>query len=388
MAVDARIDMAGPKLIGAGEAARRLGVKRATLYTYVSRGWLQRWPGDDGESRYLITDVEDLARRAAAHKGHAAAAGEALHWGPPVLSSGITSIDADGPNYRGQPALTLAERHVSWERVAELLWTGTLPPTAPTWPEPWPVPPLPPGPPLVRLPALLAQLALQHPLEFRADELLAVRRMARTLAAALGQPAETVALSLAGGRPELACRVDQALVLAADHELNASAFGGRVAAAAGADLFHCALAAMAVFSGDHHGGASRGVLEMLRACAERSPAAVLHERLASGRPIPGVGHPLYPEGDPRGAMLLALAAEAPGGAAGPALALAAEIEAAGVPAPNLDFGLASFVVAWELPPELAPALCGMGRFAGWIAHALEQRQSPGLLRPRARYTGP
>ena len=43
MAVDARIDMAGPKLVGAGEAARRLGVKRATLYTYVSRGWLQRW---------------------------------------------------------------------------------------------------------------------------------------------------------------------------------------------------------------------------------------------------------------------------------------------------------------------------------------------------------
>ena len=78
MAVDARIDMAGPKLIGAGEAARRLGVKRATLYTYVSRGWLPRWPGDDGESRYLISDVEDLARRAAAHKGHAAAAGEAL----------------------------------------------------------------------------------------------------------------------------------------------------------------------------------------------------------------------------------------------------------------------------------------------------------------------
>lgn len=390
MAVDARIDMGSGRLIGAGEAARRLGVKRATLYTYVSRGWLRRWPGDDGESRYLASDVEDLARRAAAHKGHGAAAGEALRWGPPVLSSAITSIDVDGPNYRGAPALTLAERHVSWERVAELLWTGALPAAEPDWPAPWEAPPLPPGPPLVRGPALLAWLSLQHPLDLSRPgaELEAARRLARTLAGALGRPADTVAACLAGARPELAGRIDQALVLCADHELNASAFAGRVAAAAGADLYGAALAAMATFSGARHGGASGEVLGLLRAC-QRAPAAeVLRQHGQAQRPIPGVGHPLYPEGDPRGAMLLALAAEAPGGGAEPALALAAALEAAGAPAPNLDFGLAAFVTAWGLPEALAPTLFLVGRFAGWIAHALEQRQSPGLLRPRAHYTGP
>lgn len=377
-------------LIDAGEAARRLGVKRATLYTYVSRGWLQRWPGEDGESRYQATEIDDLKRRAAAHKGHGPAAGEALRWGPPVLASAITSIDADGPNYRGEPALTLAERHVGWERVAELLWTGRLLQARPPWPEPWELPALPPGPPLVRLPALVSVLALQHPVESRTAEaeLVAARRLARTLAVALGGPGPTVAACLAGDRPELAGRIDQVLVLCADHELNASAFAGRVAAAAGADLFGCVLAALGAFSGTRHGGASGEVLPMLMEASRRPPALVVRERLARRSALPGTGHPLYPEGDPRGAMLLALAAEAPGEAARPALELAAEIEAAGAPMPNIDFGLASFTLAWGLPGELASALFAVGRLAGWIAHALEQRQSPGLLRPRAQYTGP
>ena len=387
--VDERIDMADVGLITADEAAKRLGVKRATLYTYVSRGWLRRWPGEDGESRYPVADVEDLRLRSAAHRGRGPAAGEALRWGPPVLSSAITSIDVDGPNYRGEPALTLAERGVSWEQVAELLWTGRLLKAPPRWPEPWEVPPLPDGPPLARLPALVAHLSLVHPLEPRLAEaeMVAARRLARTLALALGGPGESVAAALAGGRGELVGRIDQVLVLCADHELNASAFAGRVAAAAGADLFGCLLAAMATFSGSRHGGVSSDVFPVFAEARARSAAVVVRERQAKGLPFPGTGHPLYPEGDPRGAMLLALATEAPGDGAWGALELAAELEASGSPAPNLDFGLAAFVVAWGLPPSLAPVMFGLGRFAGWIAHALEQRQSPGLLRPRAQYTG-
>src|SRR5262245_28318008 len=87
--VDGRIDMTHA-LLTAEEAAERLGVKRATLYTYVSRGWLTRASGKGRESRYLEADVERLRQRGVAHKGHGAAAADAMSWGAPVMDSAIT----------------------------------------------------------------------------------------------------------------------------------------------------------------------------------------------------------------------------------------------------------------------------------------------------------
>src|SRR6516164_4951348 len=121
-------------LVDAREAARILGVKVATLYSYASRHWVRSFPsGRHREKRYLREDLESLRHRADARLGHEAVAAGALRWGEPVLSSALTEIRPDGPWYRGHPALGLA-RTVRFEAVAELLWTGDLPSRPPAWP--------------------------------------------------------------------------------------------------------------------------------------------------------------------------------------------------------------------------------------------------------------
>ena len=123
-------------LVDAREAARILGVKVATLYSYASRHRVRSFPsGLHREKRYLLDDLERLRHRADARLGHEAVAAGALRWGEPVLSSALTEIRPDGPWYRGHPVLELA-RTARFEAVAELLWTGTLPATPPTWTRP------------------------------------------------------------------------------------------------------------------------------------------------------------------------------------------------------------------------------------------------------------
>src|SRR6516225_5698737 len=120
-------------LVDAREAARILGVKVATLYSYASRHWVRSFPsGRHREKRYLREDLEALRHRADARLGHEAVAAGALRWGEPVLSSALTEIRPDGPWYRGHPVLELA-RSARFEAVAELLWTGSLPANFPTW---------------------------------------------------------------------------------------------------------------------------------------------------------------------------------------------------------------------------------------------------------------
>src|SRR5215468_281991 len=95
-------------LVGAREAARILGVKVATLYSYASRRWVRSFPsGLHREKRYSRDDLERLRHRADARLGHEAVAAGALRWGEPVLSSALTEIRPDGPRYRGYPAVQL-----------------------------------------------------------------------------------------------------------------------------------------------------------------------------------------------------------------------------------------------------------------------------------------
>jgi citrate synthase len=128
---------------------------------------------------------------------------------------------------------------------------------------------------------------------------------------------------------------------------------------------------------------------LLHEIAERGePMAVMAARLARDEIIPGLGHPLYPEGDPRAQALL--------GAAAVGLASARQsIESAGAAArtligqhPNIDFALATVTTALGLPVGAALSLFVVGRTVGWIAHAIEQYETGLLIRPRARYTGP
>src|SRR3954470_7814257 len=119
----------------AAEAARVLGVKPQTLYSYASRGLLgggSRGPGR--KATYPAAAVYRLKARAQARSGHTAVAAGALRFGEPVLDTSVSEILPEGPHYRGPNAVTLARKGLAFEQVAELLWTGKLPAHAPHWP--------------------------------------------------------------------------------------------------------------------------------------------------------------------------------------------------------------------------------------------------------------
>ena len=392
------------------QASARLGVKLATLYAYASRGLITSIPFDGQRARlYASDDVERLRTRHAARSGHGPVAAGALRFGEPVLETSISDVGPDGPRYRGQPAIELCRAGVSFERVAELLWTGTLPdaagPTARLRCDArklWPL--LTGRAALPKMALMLSALALSDSdrhaccdaAEFararalfhwlaRAPQARPPRqeaevRVAGTLLAALRVPPKKTILT----------DVDRALVLCAEHELNASAFAARVAASAGADLYACLGAAVHTLSGSAHGGMCDRVEALISTVGKPTRAArTVKEWLARGEQLPGFGHPLYEKGDPRGALLIELAAAhgAHSELAETAFALLEAMKRGGHPAPTLDIGLVTLCHCLGLPAGSAACIFAVGRSAGWVAHALEQRAAGYLLRPRARYVG-
>jgi citrate synthase len=412
-----------PAWLSAAEACAQLDVKRQTLYAYASRGLVRRVRGAAG-ARYSRDDIARLRARHDARAGHGPVAAGALRWGEPVLASAITAIGADGPRYRGRAAVQLAADGVSFEAVAELLWTDAPPergaPALP-WPPPLPLPLgklralLPAEPtPFSPLQLAVALLRARDPAPWPSAlevELARARALVRTLAgvpalahdparveAAWRAPSLAAAVTHAlGGRHErrTVAAIEQALVLSADHELNASSFTARIAASAGADLYACVGAALATMSGPRHGGECDRFEALVAEAAEpRRARAVVAARMQRGDPLHGFGHRLYPAGDPRAAHLLEVARRL--ARSSPAAvrarvqtidALIAAVARAGGEPPALDAGLVAVAVAASLPPGSAGTLFALGRTAGWIAHILEQRGEPSLLRPRARYIG-
>ncbi|WP_433934800.1 citrate synthase family protein [Sorangium cellulosum] len=428
------VDLPGPEqrpsaYVTGAEAAELLGVKRETLYAYASRGVLRGVPGGRGRARlYLRADIERLKARHDARAGHGPVAAEALRWGEPVLESALTAIGPRGPVYRGKEAVALALADVPFEDVAELLWTGELPAGGAPAARPGrlSVRPaklaalLPEGaPPFTALalavPAIGAHDATRHVGAPSGDgriptsdaERARARALVRSCAAlvGLGRDASKVTAALEaegtarrllvalGANPTKKAEraVNRALLVSADHELNASTFAVRVAASTGADLYACVSAGLAALSGPRHGGAADRVEALVAEAGrpERAAAAV-HERLRRGEPIAGFGHRLYPDGDPRAQVLIDTArALAPQSAAlRTVLALVDALRDAGHDPPSLDVGLVAIAAALGLPAGAAAALFAVGRAAGWIAHAFEQREAGYMLRPRARYTGP
>jgi citrate synthase len=412
----------GADHVSAREAVALLGVRLPTLYAYVSRGLVASIPGPKRKQRlYRLADLERLKARHDARAGHAAVAAGALRWGEPVLDSAITRIDPDGAHYRGVCAVGLAKEDAAFEAVAELLWRGSLPQGAG---RPWAAPgfgapaaelaaALSDGgseaDPLLRLAVALPALAGRDPhrtqpspdaecararvLMVRLRAALALGHAAR-LRRALEAPSMAAGVLVAlGGRAdaESVRAINRCLVLCADHELNASTFAARVAASAGCDLYACVSAALAVLTGARHGGMSRVVEAMVADVGSPEGARrFVEERCRRGELIPGFGHRLYPDRDPRAEALLGFAR----GPLGPdsrrdtLLALVDAVRTVGREPPTLDVGLVATTRALRLPAGSAAALFAMGRIAGWIAHVLEQREAGYLLRPRARYIGP
>ena len=396
----------------ARDAARYLGIAVRSLYAYVSRGQVRSVPGERGRPRlYAFADLERLRVRRDARAGHGAVAAGALRWGEPVLDSAITAITARGPAYRGMLAVELAASGTPFENVAELLWSGYLPATRIEWPRgALPLAQLgrlvgtEPRSPLAVMPLVvqIAALADHERGDLRPDALIARGRrliplLAATLAPgfvaaavtrALGATSVAQIVARAIGVPdELAPVLDRALVLLADHELNASSFTARVAASTDADPYACVAAALATLSGPRHGTAPEQVARFAEAIgspdAARAQVRALRKR---GEVPPGFGHPLYPAGDPRVPPLLEAAARLP--QARHARTLFAIVDATRDAAPNADLGLAALTAALGVPVATASGLFAVARSAGWLAHALEQRAAGYLLRPRARYTGP
>jgi citrate synthase len=368
--------------LSASIALDRLKVRPQTLYAYVSRGLVEARPDPDDPRRslYRAADIETLSRRKARGRRAAAIATEAIAWGEPVLPSALSTVSKGRLFYRGRDAAALAET-ATLEEVAALLWDASAPPTrfsasaigAST---------------KARLFAGLAARAAQDPpMAGRAQPLLqrdGAQVLAEMAASVSGREGDEPAhLRIARAWRTDADLVRRALVLLADHELNASAFAARVAASTGASLSACVLAGLATLSGPRHGAHYLRVQAFLGEVETLGAEGAVRARLDQGVGMPGFGHPLYPDGDVRAEALLGqlrLSALEDG-------AVAAVQAATGL-APNIDFALCVLTRAASLPPEAPFGLFAAGRCAGWIGHALEQDGVGDLIRPRARYVGP
>ena len=395
-----------PDYLDAAEATRTLGISAATLYAYVSRGLVESRPGEDSRSRlYRRSDIDRLAERKRSGRGAVRGAAQSLDRGLPVLETRISLIRADGPYYRGHAAIAIARDGGTLEDAARLLWDcGSRDPfdAAPPHRWSWAVARIADDadlPPLARALAAITLLALETRHSFDAAP-----TMRRTIAADLlrqnaallvGTQARAVpvhALVAAAWRPRdrrFAEIVRATLVLCADHELNVSAFAARVVASTGAHLHATVCTGLAALSGPRHGGMTARTHALIEDASRSSdPGAAVDARWRRGDDLPGFGHALYPDGDPRAAALMdSLRKANPRSREMHQVgAIVARIEAINGQRPNIDFLLAAIAHVYRLGPSPALVLFAAGRVAGWLAHALEQQEHGGYIRPRARYS--
>ncbi|MEV0791115.1 citrate/2-methylcitrate synthase [Kribbella sp. NPDC050459] len=373
------------------EVARRLQVKPATVYAYVSRGLLTsvRARGRRG-SLFPTADVERLAARSVEHSGVVER-----------IESELTLLEEDELYYRGQSARDLATT-ATLEQVATLLWTpgdtsavageglfaadregvllarramGVVPEGARV---------------TDRLRVAVAVLGAADPLRFdlsAASVTAAAGRLIGTLIAAL--PGPTAVGTTVGGklwpklsdaepRPEV---LDAALILLADHGLAVSTIAARVAASARANLYAVVSAGLGALDGQYHGAAPTLAYEFLER-AQRDPVQALSDQLRSGEPVPGFGHRIYQHRDPRADVLLELLGDHP--IVGTIRAVAARTPTF----PNSDLAIAAIMHAYDFRPDAGDALFALARMVGWTAHALEEYAAPALrFRAMGIYTG-
>ncbi|MFF2149419.1 citrate synthase, partial [Kitasatospora sp. NPDC058190] len=402
------------------QVAEQLGVKVETVYAYASRGQLssERAPGGKG-STFDAREVAELAARGRRAPVRPPAgepsAGEPWASRPVTVRTGLTLIENGRLYYRGQDAVELAVRH-GFEAAIGWLWgLGTDAPVALR------VPPataealaraaaaLPDGirlPDRLRISATVA--AALDPLRFdlREQTVLAagaalIAGMVEALPRTAPDPGPDASLAArlwsrlapAAPTPEALACLDRALVLLMDHELAVSTVAARVAASARAHPYAVVSAGLGATDGPLHGAASPLAHRLLGEVLTGGAVPVVSDHLRTGRPIPGLGHRLYPEGDPRAVALLDAVGRLDGGAA--VVAAVAEVEAAAGPAgrpalrANIDLALAAMALAAGLPAEACEVVFAVARTPGWLAHAVEEyREEPLRMRARGSYTGP
>jgi citrate synthase len=385
------------RMLESEEAARRLGVKLSTLYAYVSRGLLVSHPSADSRRRLFdVEDVEQLARRS---RG-----GRRVESRLASVTTGITQIREDGPYYRGRPVAELA-RFGTFEAVADLLWgtgpgSGEWTPVALDRP-----PPLDPGD-LLRWVTVLCGARNRLRADLRPELVTAsARRLITTMVDVLPGPStgsepssnRSIAARLAdhlvttrmsaATRSELVRTVDVILILLADHELATSTVAVRVAASTRADLYDATLAGLGTLAGPLHGGASQLAYRLLVDADHQGVDRAVNECLRWQRVLPGFGHTVYKNGDPRVRPVLDCFARL--ATADQRRLVDSVIDLARthqVPAPNVDLALAAVTWACAMPTDAGRTLFTVARVAGWTAHYLEELgERPLRFRARAVY---
>ncbi|MGW1339938.1 citrate/2-methylcitrate synthase [Kribbella sp. NPDC002412] len=380
------------------EVARRLKVKPETIYAYVSRGLLTsvRARGRRG-SLFAAAEVERLASKSVEHSGVVE-----------QIETELTLLNDDELYYRGHSVRELATSRTV-ESVAHLLWTGELADQ-----QPFPVTRasvqlarsamnvLPDSARLTdRLRVAVTALGAADPMRFDLTPqsvVLAAENLIGVLVAALPGPVvaerslgarlwpklsrQPDRAEQAGQRPIDGARVlEAALVLLADHGLAVSTVAARVAASARANLYAVVSAGLGALDGQYHGAAPTLAYEFLEK-AQRDPLQALSDQLRSGEPVPGFGHRIYKDRDPRAEVLLDLLADHP-------IVETVKVLSARMPAfPNSDLAVAAMMHAFEFRADAGDALFALARIVGWTAHALEEYAAPALrFRALGVYTG-
>lgn len=186
---------------------------------------------------------------------------------------------------------------------------------------------------------------------------------------------------------------DIALILHADHELNASTFAARVTAATLSDIHSAVTSAIGALKGPLHGGANEEVIRMLLEAGDESTAvAHVQDMLATKKKVPGFGHRVYRTEDPRATHLRALSEELGKRTGHLDLYLTSKkieemIQAQKHLNANVDFYSASTYYSLGIPIDLFTPIFAVSRMSGWTAHVLEQYRNNRLIRPRADYLG-
>jgi citrate synthase len=346
-----------------------------------------------------------------------------------AAESEICFIDGDRGilSYRGFNIHTLAD-NATFEEVIYLLWHGTLPKQSELdalkadLVRYRPIPPevvsflgtVAKMPPMDVLRTAVSMLGLYDPLardnSITASEEKAARLMAQTATIVTtfdrlrnGKPvvegdpnlgfAANFLYTLTGKKPDDVMEhvFDIALILHADHELNASTFAARVTAATLSDIHSAVTSAIGALKGPLHGGANEDVIRMLLAAGDK---ALDHVKgmLVDKKKVPGFGHRVYHTEDPRATHLRAMSEELGHRTGHLNLYLTSKQieenikEQKGLNA-NVDFYSASTYYSLGIPIDLFTPIFAVSRMSGWTAHILEQYRNNRLIRPRADYTG-
>src|SRR5688500_13437684 len=188
--------------------------------------------------------------------------------------------------------------------------------------------------------------------------------------------------------------MDAALVLHAEHGMNASTFAARVTAATLADMHAAVTAALAALKGPLHGGANQDVMELLLECKDADDAERrVRDMLNNKQKVPGFGHRVYRTLDPRATFLRKMSKQL-GEAAGVTkwyemseriMPVAKELKGLN---PNVDFFSASAYYTMGIPLDLFTPIFGIARVTGWCAHVMEQHKNNRIIRPTDDYVGP